>query len=263
MGFVGGHVASYCEVFERKEQKYRLNAGQYRKVICALAGHMEPDSFGATRVTSLYFDTPDRLLIERSLEKPLYKEKLRLRCYGDDPDEGTCAFVEIKKKYKGVVYKRRVGMSYAAARAYLSGVSYVQACEEYPLADAALQKRLLAVRSLQIAREIDAFRARYETLVPSMSISCKRTAYAPLDVADEGLRVTFDEGISYLDCFARQEFPHLLLPEGEVVMEVKNVGPLPLWLADALAAASAYPSSFSKYGYAYRLCQEIERAASA
>lgn len=117
-------MASYCEVFERTEKKYRLDACQHRSMLAALAGRMEPDVFGVTRITSLYFDTPDRLLIERSLDKPLYKEKLRLRRYGEATDEGDCVFVEIKKKYKGVVYKRRVGMSQAAANAYLGGMPY-------------------------------------------------------------------------------------------------------------------------------------------
>lgn len=267
-------MASYSEVFERKEKKYRLDAAQHRAVLYALEGRMRLDAFGATKVTSLYFDTPDRHLIERSLDKPLYKEKLRLRRYGDNLDEGSCSFLEIKKKCRGVVYKRRVGLSLAAARAYLDGVPYEKACVEHPLNDLSLQAGSTSPRSLQIAREIDAFRVRYEALVPSMVISCERSAYAP--VAPDGpaesgesaavgsaLRVTFDADISYGDCFAQRGFSqeclaHSLLGSGEVIMEVKNVGPLPLWLVRALSEAKAYPSSFSKYGEAYRRCMAGE-----
>ena len=112
------------------------------------------------RITSLYFDTPGRALIERSLDKPLYKEKLRLRRYGEaageDADEDGCVFVEIKKKYKGVVYKRRVGMSLAAARAYMGGMPYEQACACFPLSDPAL-----AAASVSAAQPADRARDRF------------------------------------------------------------------------------------------------------
>ena len=75
-------MASFTDTFERKEVKYRLNAKQHREVLDALAGRMAADEYGRTRITSLYFDTPTRDLIARSLEKPLYKEKLRVRWYG-------------------------------------------------------------------------------------------------------------------------------------------------------------------------------------
>lgn len=111
-------MTTFTDVFERKEVKYRLDARQHRAMAAALRGRMAPDAFGRTRIVSRYFDTPERALIERSLDKPLYKEKLRLRSYGS-PQAGDRVFVEIKKKYKGIVYKRRVGCSLAAAEAYL------------------------------------------------------------------------------------------------------------------------------------------------
>lgn len=251
-------MVSYCGVFERKEKKYLLSAAQYRALLGVLAQYMRPDTYGATRVTSLYFDTPDRLLIGRSLDKPLYKEKLRLRSYGCF-ERDSCVFVEVKKKFRGIVYKRRVGMSYEAARAYLDGVPYERACDEHPLSDPLLQEASFSPRSLQIVHEIDAFRSRYGELVASMVISCERSAYALASSSEGSLRITFDVDISYEDCFAQRCFSqeclaHSLLDSGEVIMEVKNVGPLPLWLVRALSEAKAYPSSFSKYGEAYRRC---------
>ncbi len=262
-------MASYCEVFERKEKKYRLSARQHQRVLAALAGHMEIDAFGKAKITSLYYDTPDRRLIARSLEKPLYKEKLRVRCYsgaGSAEGAGACAgsaasedsdlvFIEVKKKYKGIVYKRRVGCSRAAAQAYLSGEPYERACSAHPLADDALAAESLSGRSVQISREIDQFLVRYETLGPSMTITCMRTAYTPTDAADGDLRITFDTELAYRDQFARHAAAQPLLAPGEAVMEVKNSGPMPLWLAHALAECEAYPSSFSKYGTAYSLCR--------
>lgn len=186
-------MASFTDTFERKEVKYRLNAKQHREVLDALAGRMAADEYGRTRITSLYFDTPTRDLIARSLEKPLYKEKLRLRWYGT-PTSGERVYVEIKKKYDGIVYKRRVGCSLTAAYAYLMGhVPYENACVQNPLSDQLQQDEALTLHSIQIAREIDAFAARYRNLRPSMYIVCERTAYAPVPGADaDGLRITFD-----------------------------------------------------------------------
>ena len=98
-------MTSYQEVFERKEVKYRLDAAQRHAMLTALEGRMAVDDYGATSIVSRYFDTPDRALIERSLDKPLYKEKLRVRSYGIS-DENDQVFVELKKKYQGIVYKR-------------------------------------------------------------------------------------------------------------------------------------------------------------
>ena len=118
-------MTSYQEVFERKEVKYRLDAAQRHAMLTALEGRMAVDDYGTTSIVSRYFDTPDRALIERSLDKPLYKEKLRVRSYGIAGEDDQ-VFVELKKKYQGIVYKRRVGCSYAAAR----GRSSIQEREE-------------------------------------------------------------------------------------------------------------------------------------
>ena len=266
-------MTSYQEVFERKEVKYRLDAAQRHAMLTALEGRMAVDDYGTTSIVSRYFDTPDRALIERSLDKPLYKEKLRVRSYGI-PGEDDQVFVELKKKYQGIVYKRRVGCSYAAARAYMGGMPYEQACREFPLPDPILAEASLSPRSLQIAREIDAFKERYTPLRASMVTICDRTAYAPLAIGGEGeaadvpstLRITFDENVSYRDLFeealiARASrrrspvgfgMPRPLLPADEAIMEVKCAGPFPLWLVDALDGCEAYPSSFSKYGAAYQ-----------
>ena len=258
-------MTTFTDVFERKEVKYRLNASQHDAMIAALAGRMAPDAFGTTRIVSRYLDTPDRALIERSLDKPLYKEKLRLRGYGA-PEAHDRVFVEIKKKYKGVVYKRRVGCSLTAACAYLNGMPYERACVRYPLPDPVMAAESLAPRSVQIAREIDVFVARHAPLRPSMLITCDRTAYAPTTCADgDDLRITFDANISYCDLFeAQPATPRPLLQAGDGVMEIKAAGPFPLWLVHALDACEAYPSSFSKYGTAYRACApRAERPAAA
>lgn len=217
------------EVFQRVEKKYRVSAAQRQAIEHAMrAAALEPDSYGRTRVTSVYLDTPDRAVIARSLEKPLYKEKLRLRAYGEEAGAAllvaaaclggpvssdarasasefarlgdlahasglswgavarTPVFFELKKKFDGVVYKRRVCLSLSAACAFLGGVAYEEACRTHPLEGPELAAASLSARSCQIAREIDAVRQRWEGLRPSMAIACDRVAWAARVAQDAG-----------------------------------------------------------------------------
>ncbi len=257
---------TYIGTFERKEVKYRLDREKRLSITKALDACMVVDAYGQTRIDSVYFDTADRALIARSLEKPLYKEKLRVRSYGPY-EQAQVVFVEIKKKYKGIVYKRRVQMSKLAAEAYLlDGVSYEDALVRFPLKNAQGETLGFEPVNIQIAREIDAFCKRYPLLRPSMLTSCQRVAYE-MRAGCESLvpaRVTFDTDIAYCDFFKRDfDAAHELaglLDDGQSVMEVKVAGAFPLWLTDILTETKAYPGSFSKYGTAY---QHVLRAPAA
>ena len=265
-------MSDYIGVFERKEVKYVLSATQYERFRALVDPYMTLDVYGEARVNSVYFDTPARELIERSLDKPLYKEKLRMRwyeCAAADADAGADAadlaadpvFVELKKKFKGIVYKRRVSCSRKAAQAYLLGICpYEEAVSIFPLDAQALADEELAPRSVQIAREIDAFCARWNTLVPSMLISCDRIALALREefAAQENVRITFDTHLVYEDLAASgapepSGQTHAILDPTCFVLEIKVAGPYPLWLVEALDACDIRPQSFSKYGEAYKL----------
>jgi len=104
--------------FERYEKKYLLDEIQYKEFIKRTGGRIVPDEYGTTTICNIYFDTPDARLIRTSLEKPVYKEKLRLRSYGTPGKDGP-VFLELKKKYKGIVYKRRESMVLSEAEGYL------------------------------------------------------------------------------------------------------------------------------------------------
>lgn len=246
-------MATAADTFQRKEKKYLITTGQCEAIKAGLAAHMRLDDYGATRIDSLYLDTPDRSLICRSLEKPLYKEKLRVRSYGAFSQADT-VFVEIKKKYKGIVYKRRVRMSAEGARRYAGGMPYEEAQTLFPVPGSTAEKEL-ATGKVQIAHEIDAFFKRYSRLKPSMLISCLREAWCPLaghedDTVD---RITFDEDISYIDLMDESSATRrpVTAPD-QIVMEIKCAGGYPTWLCDLLSSVGAYPRSFSKYGNAYK-----------
>lgn len=223
-------------VFQRYEQKYLLSHTQYQQLMEHLPMYMHIDQYGKSKIHNIYFDTNHYLLIRRSIEKPTpYKEKLRLRCYGSLNEESK-AFIELKKKYKGIVYKRRLILPLNDAEAYLYNGIPPQ-----------------TVPDPQIAGEIDWFLHFYENLQPTMAISYDRTAYYGLE--DPLLRVTFDENILWrqedLDIKHPPSGNSLLMP-GEYLMEVKCAEAMPLWMAEAFSALQIFPASFSKYGNAYK-----------
>lgn len=220
--------------FKRYETKYLLSPIMAHKLQRALPGHLQMDEYGLDTICSLYYDTPDDQLIRRSLEKPIYKEKLRLRSYGP-ANENSAIYVELKKKYEGIVYKRRERMILSEAVPYLAG-------ETSPGFDT------------QIIREITRFRDYYMGLAPAMYIAYDRIAC--FGTEDPDLRVTFDTNIHWRTDNLRLDGPTegtQLLEQGWYLMEVKTPGAVPLWFSKILDESGIYPASFSKYGRAYQI----------
>lgn len=226
--------------FERSEKKYLLTDEQYRALREVLDGYMEADAYGEYTVCNLYFDTEHNDLIRRSIEKPRYKEKMRLRSYGVVGDDDK-VFLEIKKKYKGVVFKRRIVLPYGEAKAYV-------------------YEGVVPSKTGQIFREIDYFIHFYQCK-PKVFLSYDRLALSGTG-EDKGLRITFDRNIrsrtERLD-LAIPPDGEALLEEGLWLMEVKAPGSMPLWLTDAFTRLKIYPTSFSKYGRVYAKNQLQQR----
>jgi hypothetical protein len=253
-------MTAFIDVFERHEKKYRIDLSQYEKLMSILHQHMHADDYGSTRICSLYFDTPDDYLIERSLEQPLYKEKFRVRSY-DIPTETDTVFIEIKKKFKGVVYKRRIACTLAAAREFIYGVPFVEAYSHYPLVVSEAREEALFPTSLQIAREIEYLKNHYFMLEPAMFISSLREAYLCND--ESGLRITFDSDVRWRDTKVDYAFGlggESLIGRDERIMEIKCQGPMPLWLVHELSQLHISPVSFSKYGESYKAARADKRA---
>ncbi|MFU0827217.1 MAG: VTC domain-containing protein [Lachnoclostridium sp.] len=218
--------------FKRYEKKYLLEPEKYEILINRLQDYMKIDAYGLITICNIYFDTPDHRLIRASLEKPVYKEKLRLRSYGV-PEKGDPAFIELKKKYKGIVYKRRIKTDLASAEVYL--YQSKQTLEEG-----------------QIKNEIDWFLKFYSDIRPSMYISYDRIAMYGLE--DKDLRVTFDSNITWREEDLWLEhgiWGNSLLEKDEKLMEVKISKAMPIWMAKLFDELKIYPTSFSKYGKSY------------
>ena len=218
--------------FQRYEKKYLLNPEQYQKIRAGLAPYMEADEHGRYTICNLYYDTPDFQLIRTSLDKPVYKEKLRMRSYGV-PADGDSVFVELKKKYKGVVYKRRTVLEAGEALDYLAGRCSPRAKD-------------------QICREIDWFLGRYHP-VPQVFIAYDREALAGLE--DRVLRVTFDIDLRWRDTaldLRSGDGGERITSRDQILMEIKIPGSAPVWLSRLLSENSVFSTSFSKYGVCYR-----------
>lgn len=220
------------EVFKRYEKKYMLSLEQYHELISRMITRVEADRYGKHTICNIYFDTPDYRLIRQSLEKPVYKEKLRLRSYGVPGDEDM-VFLELKKKYDGVVYKRRVEMPLKEARKYL----YYGIHPENPG---------------QILKEIDYACQLYEAR-PMVYLAYERIAFFGKENPD--LRITFDMNIRARDYnleLNRGTYGIPLLDSGKMLMEVKIPGAMPVWMSGLFSELKIYPVSFSKYGAYYR-----------
>ncbi len=226
--------------FKRYEIKYLMTKQQKQRVLLAMKPFMKLDDFGHSTIRNIYFDTPDYRLIRRSLEKPAYKEKLRIRSY-KAVQPGDLVFVELKKKYDSVVYKRRLTISDRQARL-------------------SFENNLPLPVQSQIGNEIAYFRSYYGNLAPAVFLTYEREAFYELDGGD--FRVTFDENILFRDSdfSLGSEICGLpLLNEDMCLMEIKTAGGIPLWMCDVLTELSLQKTSFSKYGAAYQqmMHQEI------
>lgn len=226
------------EVFNRYEKKYILTQKQYEVLTESLPAYMEADSHsrdgGFYSICNIYYDTVTDELIRKSLEKPVYKEKVRVRSYGT-PDDGSETFVEIKKKYKGIVNKRRVTMNLKEAMAYME----TGAVPDRP----SLNRQVL--KELNYMRE-------YYRLVPKAYISYDRRAY--FGIADPDFRITFDTNIQTRRTDLRLDhgaYGTQLLEDGQWIMEIKINKTIPEWFVKLLSENRIYPGSFSKYGTAY------------
>lgn len=227
------------DVFKRREIKYVLTAKQAVLLKQIADKHMKEDKFGRSKVKSIYFDTPSYLLIRRSIEKPLYKEKIRIRSYGE-AGPGSEVFLEIKKKLKHIVYKRRVKLEYQEAIDFMYGKN-----------DNKITLNR-APKEQQILRELQYTRDFYGELSRATCIEYDRIALAGIE--DKNLRLTFDRNICMLSCDSTdgKSKTYEILPSDKVLLEVKTLNGLPLWLREFMGKENITKGSFSKYGEAYK-----------
>ena len=216
------------ETFRRYEKKYLLDGRQYEELLEKMKGRIRADKFFASDINSIYYDTDKLQLIRRSVEKPEYKEKLRIRSYREaGPDDEV--YVEFKKKLDGIVYKRRTKGRCAEL---LEDIGRCHFADE------------------QIGKEISYALSYYPPLRPAIYIGCKRNSYVAED--DRRLRLTFDKDIRYrLKKLSLNSSEYDKPVTDRIVMELKVPEALPLWLTAILDELAIYPQGFSKVGTAF------------
>lgn len=195
--------------------------------------YMKGDQYGKSTIRNIYLDTPDYLLIRRSIEKPIYKEKLRIRSY-TQADETSIVFAELKKKVNSVVYKRRLALPQNQAMDWIS-------------------RGIPPDTQSQIYNELEYARKLYPSLQPSVFLSYEREAFFGKENPD--FRITFDENIRFRTqdlSLAQPVGGQTILEKDKIIMEIKCAGGIPLWMVQLLSTEKLYKTSFSKYGTVYR-----------
>lgn len=227
----------YRKVFRRDEKKYLLAKSQHQQLMDCIESYIQPDEYFQSTICSLYFDTANHDLIIKSIDKPIFKQKLRLRSYGI-PKITDSVFLEIKVKYRGVVSKRRTKVKLKDFYHYYDQLR-------------AGKRPSLAADVPQISRELDYLFCFYH-LEPSWIIAYDRKCYRGRD--DPGLRITFDQNLrSRSDDLRLEHGDHGVhyFPDDKCVMEIKVLDAMPRWLVDTLSRLQIYPASFTKYGKIY------------
>lgn len=234
---------AYQTVFKRYEIKYLLTTEQMDRIMKAMEPYMVMDKYGESTIRNIYFDTDDYILARHSIAKPDFKEKLRIRSYAR-ANHNDKVFVELKRKYEHVVYKRRVAMPEEEAMSWtMSGSGSMQTARAYTRDG----------RQGQLYDEIGYFLSYYSNLRPVMYLSYERQAYRMREEEND-FRVTFDRNILCRDydlSLTSEVYGTPILEEGKVLMELKCPGAIPMWMVKVLSEEKLYKTSFSKYGTAY------------
>lgn len=224
---------AFQTIFKRYELKYMITVKQKEKILEVMVPYMKLDKYGRSTIRNIYYDTDTYLLIRRSIDKPAYKEKLRIRSY-DQASPNSDVFVELKKKYQRVVYKRRICLPEEEAINWISNKQHTH-------------------QHTQIVKEVDYFLDYYKTLHPVAFLSYQREAYYANDGSD--FRITFDDHIlCRLNDLSLESkvYGTPLLEKDKALMEIKCSGGIPLWMVHFLSKEHIYKTSFSKYGTAYQ-----------
>ncbi len=227
------------EIFNRVEEKYIIDKKQYEHILGELEKYAYADEYSRNGsfypISNIYYDTEDNNLIRTSLTKPVYKEKIRLRSYGT-PNMDSKVFLELKKKYHGIVNKRRTALMLS---------------EAYSFANTGEMPDIKDYMNIQVIKELE-YSIKHYAIMPKVFLSYERQAYTGSQ--DKDLRITFDKNIISRREDIRLEygvFGERVIPKDTMIMEIKYMDRMPLWLIALLRHHDLEKTSFSKYGTEY------------
>ncbi len=226
--------------FERYEKKYTLTWNEYEAFLSLAKNYIQADKHPVYTVHNIYFDTPNFDIISNSIEKPLFKEKLRLRSY-TVPGPDDTAFLELKKKFKSVVYKRRIDAPYKELVSFIENPNFYTSDFFKSLSE----------EQKQIKNELQWF-MNFMNVKPAVFIAYDREAYNARD--DKNIRITFDTNIRWRNSdidLSSGDRGSVIPFDKDVLMEIKIGKSMPLYLVTILSYLNLTPVSFSKYGTCY------------
>ena len=218
------------QVIQRIEKKYLLDAKQCTSLLNRIRSYISEDIYPASSIYNLYLDTERFDLIHRSMEKPPFKEKLRIRSYDPILSDEASVFLEIKRKYAATVCKRRMQLRYKDCMAFLNKPN---------------------LKTGQIEKELSYTLRQYQ-VQPRIFLAYDRISY--VGIQEPQLRITIDAHIrSRFEqlCLADNAYNESLFPTDMLLLEIKAVRCYPLWLSRALSDEKLYPTSFSKVGQVF------------
>ena len=219
-----------ADFFRRVEKKYILTREQYLFFKEAIRENMIEDEHGKSTICNIYFDTEQYDLIRHSIAKPIFKDKIRIRSY-NIPTIDSNIYLEIKRKYDGVVSKRRIQIKLSDFYKYLNDNSCLDEC--------------------QVKKELDYYFKHYK-LKPTMFLSYYRRAF--YDKENRDFRLTFDSHVLARDYdleIEKGNYGVHIFEKNKYIMEVKTLGAIPMWFVKLLNQIQIGPCGFSKYGAAY------------
>lgn len=218
------------DIFRRVEEKYFLSNEQAKELFSEINKYIEKDEYYKSNILNIYFDNDNDEILIRSGDKPIYKDKIRLRSY-DIPKLNDDVFLEIKSKFNGITGKRRIKMKLSDFYDYINNNK---------------------VKDTQIMNELD-YLFKYYDLKPSYFVGYDRLSFKGID--NSGLRITLDKNLrSRTDNLNLEngDYGKLFFDDDRCIMEIKTLDSMPLWLTRALSNLKIYPVSFSKVGEIYK-----------
>ena len=221
-----------AEFFRRVEKKYIINKKQYELILKGIKNEMDLDPHGKSTICNLYLDDDNYSLIKNSLQKPVYKDKVRIRSY-NLADLESDVYVEVKKKYDGIVSKRRIKAKLKDVYSYLN------------------KEKSIPHKNSQVGKELDYY-FKYYNLHPTAYITYDREAYYARN--DKGFRITFDTNIQARDYdlgLDKGIYGNKIFDKDKILMEVKTLGGIPIWFVKMMSEYEIRQGHFSKYGATY------------
>jgi hypothetical protein len=222
----------------RYECKYLVLEAWVPEIRRIIGPFVRPDRFapqagGMYRISSLYLDSPDLQLLRMAREGWSERMKLRARTYSERQEDPV--FLEVKRRFNGVVHKTRARLARAEVRAPLRSHAWGAPARSGP-------------------SELRQFvhLAQHFAVRPVRHVRYLREAYESR--GGEPVRVTFDRALEQAEGRDGE-----LSPDGSrwrplglegVVLELKFTGGFPLWMGALVARFELERRSISKYSLA-------------